>query len=78
MHSLIPFLADDIAAERRADAVRHSMARSFAASDRSRRATVRRRLALVLAAVSRASAGAARRLDGCLPDDGIGQLASGR
>lgn len=78
MHSLIPFLADDIAAQRRADAIRQAIASSVAASNRSPRATIRRRLALALAAVSRASAGAAHRLDGCLADDLASQLAPGR
>ena len=74
----IPFLANDIAAERRADAVHHSLTRSVAAGRSARRATVRRRLALGLAAISRASAGAAHRLDGCLGEDLARQLSTGR
>lgn len=38
--------------------------------------TVRRRLALALAAVSRASAAGVRRLDDCLADDLAGQFAA--
>lgn len=78
MHLLIPFLANDIAAERRAEAARHSIARSVVSGRSPRRTAVRRNLALGLAAISRATAGAARRLDGCLGDDLAGQLASGR
>ena len=40
--------------------------------------TVRRRLALALAGVSRASAAGVRRLDDCLADDLAGQFASNR
>jgi hypothetical protein len=77
VHSLIPFLADDLAAQRRAEAARHAVARSVVAGRDPRRASMRRRLALGLAAVSRTTAGAARRLDGCLPEE-LGPLASGR
>lgn len=38
--------------------------------------TIRRRLALALAGVSRASAAGVRRLDACLADDLAGQFAS--
>ncbi len=38
--------------------------------------SVRRRLALVLASVSRASAGGVRRLDDCLADDLAGHFAA--
>lgn len=68
MHLLIPYLATDIVNERRADAARHSLARSVGAPG-LHRSPVRRRLALGLAAVSRSSAGAVRRLDACLADD---------
>ena len=40
--------------------------------------TVRRRLALALAGVSRASAAGVRRLDACLADDLAGQFAANR
>jgi hypothetical protein len=42
------------------------------------RSPVRRRLALALAGVSRASAAGVRRLDTCLADDLVGRLASNR
>ena len=40
--------------------------------------TVRRRLALALASVSRASAAGVRRLDACLADDLVGHFAANR
>lgn len=75
MHLLIPALATDIDNERRAAAARHSIARSVVAAAGPQRSPVRRRLALGLAAVSRTSAGAVRRLDACLADDLAAGLA---
>ena len=70
MHLLTPFLALAIDEERRRTAARQSLARLAADSRESpRRSSPRRRLALGLAAVSRISAGAVRRLDACLADD---------
>jgi hypothetical protein len=40
--------------------------------------TVRRRLALALASVSRASAAGVRRLDACLADDLVAHVAANR
>jgi hypothetical protein len=77
MHLLIQYLAKDIDDRRRADASRHLLThRGIAAGPH--RSAARRRLAIGLAAVSRASAGAVRRLDACLADDLAGQLASSR
>lgn len=78
MHLLIPVLARDIDNERQAAAVRSVMARQIASAVRPRSSSARRRLALGLAAVSRTSAGAVRRLDACLADDLIAKLASSR
>jgi hypothetical protein len=78
VHLFAPFLAADIDDQRRADAARHAIAsqrRSVAGRDRL---PVRRRLALVLAAISRTSAGAVRRLDACLADDLAGRFATSR
>lgn len=76
MHLLIPALANDIDTERRAAAGRHSIARSIRTAAGPQRSPVRRHLALGLAAVSRTSAGAVRRLDACLADDLAAGLAS--
>jgi len=70
VHLYYAYLAMVIEEERRAEADRRSLARRAAAAGRGpRRASVRRRLALGLAAVSRISAVAVRRLDACLADD---------
>jgi hypothetical protein len=42
------------------------------------RSSARRRLAVVLASVSRASAAGVRRLDACLADDLVGHVAANR
>jgi hypothetical protein len=76
VHLLITALAIDIDNERRAAAARHSIARSVRAAAGPPRSPVRRHLALGLAAVSRSSAGAVRRLDACLADDLAAGLAS--
>lgn len=69
MHLLIAALAADIDTERRAAAARHSIARSARAAAGPQRSRVRWGLALALAAISRSSASAVRRLDACLADD---------
>lgn len=76
MHLLIPALANDIDNERRAAAARHSIVRFVGAAAGPQHSPVRRHLALGLAAVSRSSAGAVRRLDACLADDLAAGLAS--
>ena len=78
MHLLTPFLALELERERRAAAERRSLARRTRQTDDPRRSVVRRRLAIALAAVSRGSASAVRRLDACLADELAGSLASGR
>jgi hypothetical protein len=78
MHMLTPFLALELERERRAAAERHSLARHTRPTDAAPRSVVRRRLAIALAAVSRGSASAVRRLDSCLADELAGSLASSR
>ena len=78
MHLLIPELARDIDHERHAAAARWTVERQLTAATGPRRSSARRRLALGLAAVSRTSAGAVRRLDACLADDLLATLASSR
>jgi ribosomal protein S7 len=78
MHPLTPFLATELDKERRADAARRSLARRARDTGDVPRSTVRRQLALALAAVSRGSAAAVRRLDECLADELAGRLAASR
>jgi hypothetical protein len=78
MHPLTPFLAAELDWERRAAAARRSLARQFRATREPRPSPVRRRLAIALAAVSRSSAAAVRRLDDCLADELAGRLAASR
>ena len=78
MHLLTPFLAVELECERRAAAARRSLERRTMPSSDARRSTLRRVLAVVLAAVSRGSASAVRRLDSCLADELAGSLASSR
>ena len=78
MHPLMMFLAIDIDRERREAAGRRSLARRARTDGAAPRSTVRRRLALALAAVSRGSAAAVRRLDACLADELAGRLAASR
>ena len=78
MHPLTPFLAAELDRERRADAAQRSLARGSRAIQGPRPSPVRRRLAIALAAVSRSSAVAVRRLDDCLADELAGRLAANR
>jgi hypothetical protein len=78
VHLLIPILAMEFEQERRAAARRRAIERQLAPATGPRRSSARRRLALALAAVSRTSAGAVRRLDACLADDLLATLASSR
>jgi hypothetical protein len=78
MHLLTPFLAHVLDDERRAHAERRALAARCQVPARRSPSSARRRLALLLAAISRSSAGAVRRLDACLADDLAGQLASSR
>ena len=77
VHLLIPILAMEYEQERRAAARKWAIERQVPTAG-ARRSAARRRLALGLAAVSRASAGAVRRLDACLADDLLATLASSR
>jgi hypothetical protein len=78
MHALSLFLAMDLDRERRAAAEHRSLERRVRASRVPRRSAVRRHLAVALAAISRSSAAAVRRLDACLADELVGRLASSR
>ena len=78
MHAQLLFLAMDLDRQRRADADHRSLERQVRAGRVSRRSAVRRHVALVLAAISRGSAAAVRRLDACLADELVGRMASSR
>jgi hypothetical protein len=78
MHPLTPFLAAELDRERRAETARRSLAQQFRATREPRPSPVRHRLAIVLAAVSRSSAAAVRRLDDCLADELAGRLEASR
>jgi hypothetical protein len=78
MHALSIFLATDLDRERRAAADRYTLERRVRGPRGARRSAIRRRLALVLAALSQVSAAAVRRLDACLADELAGRLASSR
>ncbi len=78
MHAQLLFLAMDLDRERRAAADHRSLERRVRAGRVSRRSAVRRQVALALAAVSRSSAAAVRRLDARLADELVGRLASSR
>ena len=78
MHALSFFLAIDIDRERRVAADHRSLERRVRAARGARRSTVRRQLAVALAAISRSSAAVVRRLDACLADELVGRLASSR
>lgn len=78
MHQLIIELARDIDHERQVAATRWAIERQVATVSGRHRSAARRRLALGLAAVSRTSAGAVRRLDECLADDLVAGLAASR
>jgi hypothetical protein len=78
MHLLTPFLALELERERRVAAERQSRARRTSLPKDAPRSAVRRRLAIALAAVSRGSASAVRRLDSCLADELAGSLTSSR
>ena len=71
-------LANDMAEERRREAAQHALAKRLRASrgDHGRR-TIRRLAALGFAAISRSTAAAVRRLDGCIADDLTARLATG-
>ena len=77
MNHLYTFLALDLANERARDAAEIRRASSFASTD-GRPNVVRRGLAAGLAVVSRASAGAARRLDDVAIEEHDGRLAAAR
>jgi len=78
MHPLMMFLAIDLDRERREAAAHRSLERRARRNGLAPRSTVRRRLALALAAVSRGSAAAVRRLDACLADELAGRVAASR
>jgi hypothetical protein len=69
VHLYYAYLAMVIEEERRAVTDRRSLASRAAAGRGPGRPSMRRRLALGLATVSRVSAAAVRRLDACLADD---------
>ena len=77
MHALSFFLAMDLDRERRVAADHRWLERRVRAS-RVARPGIRRQLAVALAAISRSSAAAVRRLDECLADELVGRLAASR
>lgn len=68
-HQLYAFLALDLARQRAEEANRHRLASMFDEDAESASSGIRRSLAQVLAAISRGSASAVRRLDSCIADD---------
>jgi hypothetical protein len=68
-HQLYSFLALSLARERAAEADRYRLVALAAAGNPSSASLVRRWLARGLAALSRGSALAVRRLDDCIADD---------
>ena len=68
-YQLYAFLALDLARQRAEEANRHYLASLFVEDQPSIRTSVRRSLAQALAAVTRGSASAVRRLDSCIADD---------
>lgn len=77
MHLLYHDLVMDSERERTSEREDARLA-ALAALREGDRSSVRHRLAVVLASVSRASAAGVRRLDACLADDLAGQFASNR
>ncbi|MDF2734291.1 MAG: hypothetical protein K0S97_914 [Chloroflexota bacterium] len=77
MHLLYHDLVMDLERERSS---KHGDARyaALAAMQNPDGSSVRRRLAVVLAGVSRASAAGVRRLDACLADDLVARVAANR
>jgi hypothetical protein len=75
MHPLLPFLALDLAREHQEAARRSASVARFAA-DHPRPSAWRHGLAIAFAGISRTSARATRRLDGCLADDLVRGLVS--
>jgi len=69
MHYYYALLALELAEERSAEAERARLAARFADGQPAGPSIVRRGLAHALAAVSRGSAAAVRRLDDCIADD---------
>jgi hypothetical protein len=69
MHYYYAMRALELARERSAEAERARVRALFAAGQPERSSSVRRWLALGLAAVSRGSAAVVRRLDDCIADD---------
>ena len=68
-HQLYAFLALDLARQRAEEADRDHLASLFLEDQPSITTNVRRSVAQALAAVSRGSASAVRRLDSCIADD---------
>ena len=68
-HQLYSFLALSLAQERAAEADRYRLLSEAAALKPASPSLLRRSLARGLAAVSRGSASAVRRLDSCIADD---------
>jgi hypothetical protein len=75
-HQLYAFLALDLARQRAEEANRDHLASLFLVDQPSITTNVRRSVAQALAAVSRGSASAVRRLDSCIADDLARTLAS--
>ncbi|HYH91931.1 MAG TPA: hypothetical protein VD763_02140 [Candidatus Saccharimonadales bacterium] len=77
MHSLYPHLALELVRERQAAAAHAARIARFERLH-PRPSAMRHALAVAFAAISRGSAVAVRRLDGCLADDLVDGLATGR
>ena len=77
MHPLYPHLALELVRERQEAAARDARMARYAA-EHPRPSVVRHGLALAFVFISRRSAGAVRRLDGCLADDLVHGLVTGR
>ena len=77
MDPLTSLLVADLVRERQNDIADQAEAARFRAGVRTRPSIVRRGLARGFALVSRSSAGAVRRLDGCLADDLVNNLTAG-
>jgi len=69
MHNYWTFIALDIANERAREADRHRLAMLARGAYPARDRSIRHAIAVAVAALSRASAALARRLDECVADD---------
>jgi hypothetical protein len=78
MNSFYTFLALDLANERSREANQQRLAALAREGQPVRESSARRTVAVILAAFSRLSAGAVRRLDACVADDLADSFATSR